>query len=98
MDAFDPVGLAISDCLVAFAPRLQPDTADALILDRREYSLGHLRWYYKNHDIRLILYVGNILVGLDPKDILGIEADRIPDTHVLYTIVGGKVRYRANEE
>jgi len=32
------------------------------------------------------------------KDILEIPADEIPGTRVLYTIVGGKVRYRANEE
>ena len=29
------------------------------------------------------------------KDILQIPAEEIPDTHVLYTIVGGKVKYRA---
>ena len=32
------------------------------------------------------------------KDILEIPADEIPGTRVLYTIVGGKVRYRANEK
>jgi predicted amidohydrolase YtcJ len=30
------------------------------------------------------------------KDILVISTDQIPDTRVLYTIVGGEVRYRAN--
>jgi hypothetical protein len=48
-------------------------------------------------DIKGSLEVGKLAdVTVLSQDILGIEADRIPDTHVLYTIVGGTVRYRAD--
>ncbi len=48
-------------------------------------------------DIKGSLEMGKFAdVTVLSKDILEIPADEIPDTRVLYTIVGGKVRYRAN--
>ena len=48
-------------------------------------------------DIKGSLEVGKLAdVTVLSKDILTIPAEEIPDTTVLYTIVGGKVRYTAN--
>jgi predicted amidohydrolase YtcJ len=48
-------------------------------------------------DIKGSLEIGKLAdVTVLSKDVLEIPADQIPDTRVLYTIVGGKVRYRAN--
>jgi predicted amidohydrolase YtcJ len=48
-------------------------------------------------DIKGSLETGKLAdVTVLSKDVLEIPADEIPSTKVLYTIVGGKVRYRAN--
>jgi len=50
-------------------------------------------------DIKGSLEIGKLAdITVLSQDILTIPDDRIPDTEVLYTIVGGKVRYRANSE
>ncbi len=48
-------------------------------------------------DIKGSLEVGKLAdITVLSQDILAIPDDEIPDTTVLYTIVGGKVRYKAN--
>jgi predicted amidohydrolase YtcJ len=50
-------------------------------------------------DIKGSLQVGKLAdVTVLSRDILAVPDEEIPDTNVLYTIVGGKVRYTANEE